>query len=68
MSNSDPITENSIVQTVSGARMLPEESVRGLQERFEAVVQAEERLGLVESLINVGVGLPAIENYHRKQS
>ena len=64
--DTDPKPYNE--KTVSGARMLPEESFRGVQEIFNDAVEAEERLHLMEALIEKGVGVPSIEHYHRKQT
>ena len=41
-------TQTNYVQTVSGARMLAQESVRDAQELFNAIVEAEERELLVK--------------------
>lgn len=42
------------------------ESFRGVKELFNAVVEAEERHKGIQNLIAKGVGLPMVENYHKK--
>ena len=44
------------------------ESFRGVQELFNKVVEAEERHKEIQNLINQGVGVPIVENYHKKLS
>ena len=44
------------------------ESFRGVQELFNAVVEAEERHKVIQNLIAQGVGVPSVENYHKKLS
>ena len=44
------------------------ESFRGVKELFNAVVEAEERHKGIQNLIAKGVGLPMVENYHKKLS
>ena len=68
MSLDDSILPTNYVQTVSGARMLAQESVRGAEELFIAIVEAEERELLVKGLLDRGVGVPSVEWYHRKQT
>ena len=55
------------VQTVP-VRELPLESIRNAEEVFNQVVEADERKQLLETLIDKGLGVPSIENYHIKQS
>ena len=40
------------------------EAFRGVQELFNAVVEAEERHKVIQNLIQKGVGVPIVENYH----
>ena len=47
--------------------MLAQESIRGAQELFNAIVEAEERKELFIGLLERGVGVPSVEWYHRKQ-
>ena len=44
------------------------ESFRGVDKIFRAVVEAEERLKVIQNLIAQGVGVPSVENYHKKLS
>ena len=34
---------------------------------FDTAVEAEERKKLVENLLDMGLGVPGVEYYHRKQ-
>ena len=47
---------------------LPLESFRGAEEIFLSVTEAEQRVRLMEDLIEANLGVPSVEKYHQKQA